>query len=102
MSAVSRQLPLDKKPMKKLRLIIPSVLTLRKILRHGWGFLFAACMFAFAPSGFASDRAPAGVDQELRGALVSQGFTGKVESILEQHFGRPLVRFYAKPTIRPR
>ena len=88
--------------MKKIRLILPSILTLRKILRHGWGFLFTACMFAFAPSGFASDRAPVGVDQELRGALVSQGFTGKLESILEQRFGRPLVRFYATPTILPR
>jgi hypothetical protein len=47
-------------------------------------------MFAFAPSGFATDRAPAGVDQELRAALVSQGFTGKVESTLEKRLGRPL------------
>ena len=65
--------------MKKLRLILPRILTLRKVLRHGWGFLFTAFMFAFAPSGFATDHAFAGVDQELRAALVSQGFTGKVE-----------------------
>ena len=98
---MSPQPPLAKKPMEKLRLIIPSILTLRKVLRHGWGFLFTACMFVVAPSGFATDCAPAGVDLALRAALVSQGFTSKVESTPGQRLGRPLVRFYGKPTILP-
>ena len=65
--------------MKKIRLILPRIVPLREILGLGWGVLFSACMFASAPSGFGADRAPARVDQELRAALVGQGFTGKVE-----------------------
>ena len=65
--------------MKKIRLILPRIVPLREILGLGWGVLFSACMFAFAPSGFGADRTPAGIDQELRAVLGSQGFTGKVE-----------------------
>jgi cytochrome c peroxidase len=49
---------------------------------------------AFAFTGFTGvfvgGLAPASADRELRAALAGQGFTGRVESTLEQRLGRPL------------
>lgn len=41
-------------------------------------------------SVFAAEPVPDNVDQELRAALATQGFTGAVGSSLEQRLGRPL------------
>ena len=62
----------------------------RKLFGRRWGFLFSVCMLALAQGAAAAERAPDGVDQELRTVLARQGFTGKVESTLEQRLGRPL------------
>ena len=52
-------------------------------------FLFAV-LLSVIPQGVAADASQGNVDRELRSVLASHGFTGRIESTLEQRLGRPL------------
>jgi cytochrome c peroxidase len=56
------------------------------------GNLLAALLFAGITGASAADGTQSNLDQELRAALAGQGFTGRVESTLEQRLGRLLHR----------
>ncbi len=52
--------------------------------------VLTAFLIAGFTNAFAKDPATDSIDQELRAALASQGFTGKVENTLEHRLGRKL------------
>ena len=58
--------------------------------RLAWECSCLALILGLATGAFAVDPAAGGVDRELRQVLASNGFTGKVESTLEQRLGRQL------------
>src|SRR4051794_38211525 len=56
----------------------------------GGGLLALGVLLAFPQSTISRAAAPTSLDTQLTSVLAAQGFTGRIESTLEQRLGRPL------------